>query len=151
MGCKGIAFARSADGGRSFGTPISVPGSVGSNLNAWDPAVAGAPDGTVYASFMRAKGGQWYPVVAASFNHGASFRQVASLVPPDRKNWGDRDFIAVGPDGTVYVTWDYGPERTSVTYICSSGGGWALAARGLERGVQKPTAHRQTPGPRRRL
>src|SRR6266699_4751852 len=28
MGCQGIAFARSTDGGHSFGAPISVPGSV---------------------------------------------------------------------------------------------------------------------------
>jgi hypothetical protein len=55
-----------------------------------------------------------------------SFGQVSSLVPPDRKNWGDRDFIAVAPDRTVYVTWDYGPERTSVTYICTKGGSCAL-------------------------
>jgi hypothetical protein len=53
MGCKGIAFARSTDGGRSFGAPRSVPGSVGSNFNVWDPAVAVASDGTVYVAFMR--------------------------------------------------------------------------------------------------
>jgi hypothetical protein len=52
MGCRGIAFARSADGGRTWGAPVSLPGTVGSNLNTWDPAVAVAPDGTVYASFM---------------------------------------------------------------------------------------------------
>src|SRR4051812_47371122 len=39
MGCRGIAFARSTDGGRTFSTPTSVPGSVGSNLNSWDPAI----------------------------------------------------------------------------------------------------------------
>ena len=139
MGCRGIAFARSTDGGRRFGTPISVPGSVGSNVNAWDPAVAVAPDGTVYASFMLAKGGQWYPVVAASFNHGASFPQVSSLVPPDPKNWGDRDFIAVGPDGTVYVTWDYGPQRTSVSFICTKGGSCAFATGDLNVVIQKST------------
>jgi hypothetical protein len=139
MGCNGIAFARSADGGRSFGAPISVPGSVGSNVNAWDPAVAVAPDGTVYAAFMLAKGGQWYPVVAASLDHGATFSQVSSLVPPDPKNWGDRDFIAVGPDGTVYVTWDYGPERTSVTFLCSSGGSCAFATGDLNVVLQKST------------
>ena len=44
MGCKGIAFARSTDGGDTFDTPITVPGSVGSNYNSWDPAVAVAPD-----------------------------------------------------------------------------------------------------------
>src|SRR5205807_10668772 len=65
MGCRGIAFARSTDGGVTFDTPISVLGSVGSNVNVWDPAVTVAPDGTVYAAFMIAKGSQWYPIVAA--------------------------------------------------------------------------------------
>jgi hypothetical protein len=144
MGCKGIAFARSTNGGRSFSRPIAVPGSVGSNFNSWDPAVAVAPDGTVYSSFMRAKDSQWYPVVAASFNHGASFSQVSALIPPDRKNWGDRDFMAVGPDGTVYVTWDYGPERTSITYICTKGGSCAFATGDLNVVIQKSTNHGKT-------
>jgi hypothetical protein len=147
MGCSGIAFARSTDGGQHWSRPVSVPGSVGSNVNAWDPAVAVAPDGTVYAAFMLAKGGQWYPVVAASFDHGASFPQVTSLVPPDAKNWGDRDFIAVGPDGSLYVSWDYGPERTSVTFICSSGGSCAFATGDLNVVMQKSTDRGKTFGP----
>lgn len=139
MGCKGIAFARSTDGGLSFDPPISVPGSVGSNVNAWDPAVTVAPDGTVYAAFMLAKSSQWYPVVAASFDHGLTFPQASSLLPPDSKNWGDREFIAVGPDGTVYVTWDYGPERTSVTSICATNGSCAFATGDLNVVIQKST------------
>src|SRR5713226_6016761 len=131
MGCRGIAFVRSTDRGLTFSEPISVPGSVGSNVNAWDPAVTVAPDGTVYAAFMIAKASQWYPVVAASFDHGVTFPQVSSVVPPDAKNWGDREFIAVGPDGTVYVTWDYGPERTSVTFICATSGSCAFATGDL--------------------
>jgi hypothetical protein len=147
MGCNGIAFARSTDGGATFQTPISVPGSVGSNVNSWDPAVAVGPDGTVYAAFMVAKGSQWYPVVAKSTDQGATFSQVTSLVPPDAKNWGDRDFIAVGPDGTVYVTWDYGPERTSVTFICSSSGSCAFATGDLNVVMQKSTDGGKTFGP----
>jgi hypothetical protein len=139
IGCRGIAFARSTDGGRSFEAPISVPGSTGSNVNVWDPAVAVAPDGTVYAVFMIAKSSQWYPVVAASFDHGVTFPQVTSIIPPDPKNWGDRPFIAVGPDGTVYVTWDYGPERTSVTYLCASNGSCAFATGDLNVVIQKST------------
>lgn len=147
MGCRGIAFARSTDGGRTFGTPISVPGSVGSNVNSWDPAVTVAPDGTVYAAFMVAKAGEWYPVVAASFDHGVTFPQVTSLVPPDAKNWGDRVFIEVGPDGTVYVTWDYGPERTSVTYLCATNGSCAFATGDLNVVLQKSTDRGRTFGP----
>jgi BNR/Asp-box repeat len=139
MGCSGIAFARSTDGGAHFSNPISVPGSLGSNTNVWDPAITVGPDGTVYAAFMIAHGSQWYPVVAASFDHGVTFPQVSSLVPPDAKNWGDRDFIAVGPDGTVYVTWDYGPNRTSVTNICATNGSCAFLTGDLNAVMQRST------------
>ena len=139
MGCRGIAVARSTDGGRTWQEPVSLPGTVGSNKNTWDPAVAVAPDGTVYASFMLSRGGQYYPVVDASFDHGASFTQSSPLIPPDPKNWGDRDFIAVGPDGTVYVTWDYGLERTSITYICAANGSCAFATGDLNVVMQKST------------
>ncbi len=147
MGCTGIGFARSTDGGQTFRPAISLPGTVGSNKNVWDPAVAVGPDGTVYASFMRSKNGQYYPFVAASFDHGQTFPQVTELVPPDPKNWGDRDFIAVGPNGTVYVTWDYGPSRGSLSYICSQGGSCAFAAGDVNVVVQKSTDHGRTFGP----
>jgi hypothetical protein len=146
MGCRGIAFARSTDGGRTFETPISVPGSVGSNVNVWDPVVAVAPDGTVYAAFMISKSSQYYPVVAASFDHGVTFPQVESLLPPDQKNWGDRPFLAVGPDESVYVTWDYGPNRTSVTYLCATAGSCAFATGDLNVVIQKSTDHGKTWG-----
>jgi hypothetical protein len=147
MGCRGIAFARSTDGGLTFEQPISVPGSVGSNVNAWDPAVTVAPDGTVYAAFMIARGSQWYPVVAASFDHGITFPQITPLVPPDPKNWGDRVFLATGPDGALYLTWDYGPERTSVTFLCSPTGSCGFATGDLNVVMQKSTDRGKSFGP----
>ena len=45
IGCGGIGFARSTDGGLHFGPPMTAPGSRGAS---WDPAIAVAPDGTVY-------------------------------------------------------------------------------------------------------
>ena len=144
MGCRGIGFARSTDGGRTFQPPISMPGTVGSNVNTWDPAVAVGPDGTVYAAFMLARSAQWFPVVAASFDHGATFSQVTQLVPPDQKNWGDRDFIAVGPDGTVYVTWDYGPDRSTVTFLCDPTGSCGFATGQLNVVMQRSSDHGRT-------
>ncbi len=139
MGCKGIAFARSTNGGKSFETPISVLGSIGSNVNVWDPALAVAPSGIVYAAFMIARGTDWFPMVARSDDHGMSFSEVSAVPPANHKNWGDREFIAVGPEGNVYVTWDYGPERTSVTFICASSGSCAFLTGDLNVVMQKST------------
>jgi hypothetical protein len=96
---------------------------------------------------MLSKGSQWYPVVAASFDHGQTFPQVTELLPPDAKNWGDRDFIAVGPDGTVYVTWDYGPNRTSVTFLCATNGSCGFATGDLNVVMQRSTDGGRTFGP----
>ena len=49
IGCGGEGFARSTDGGAHFSKPITLPDSSGSD----DPAVAVAPDGTVYVSYLR--------------------------------------------------------------------------------------------------
>src|SRR5438876_4085347 len=54
IGCRqGIGFARSVNGGRKFGPSRPVPGSAAPHgFRGWDPAVAVAPDGTVYVSYM---------------------------------------------------------------------------------------------------
>jgi hypothetical protein len=148
MGCSGIGFARSTNGGASFSAPLTVPGSGGNASKSWDPAIAVDPhSGVVYASFMYSRGGQYYPVVAASTDHGSSFSQVTSLLPPAAKNWGDRDFIAVGPDGAVYLTWDYGPERTSISYVCNAAGSCSFASGDLNVVIQKSTDGGKTFGP----
>lgn len=148
MGCSKIGFARSTDGGKTFEPAITVSGSIGSNLNAWDPALAVSPvDGTVYAGFMVTHGAQWYPRIAASFDHGQTFTQVTDLTPPDPKNWGDRNFIAVAPDGTVYVTWDYGPDRSTVTYLCAASGSCGFSTGQLNVVMQKSVDGGKSFGP----
>ena len=154
MGCSGrpgfnIGFARSVNGGRKFGPSRVVLGSKG--LHAWDPAVAVAPDGTVYVSYMVSSavatpGGdarEAVPAVAVSVDHGRSFARVSKLPVPtpstQNGNWGDRDFIAVGPDGTVYVTWDYGPSADEVKLICSQEDSCGFSGGDFNAVVQKST------------
>lgn len=126
IGCHhGIGFARSVDGGKHFGPSRAVPGSHRKDLHTWDPALAVAPNGTVYAAYMvgpdeRAlrSSAPMRPTVAVSHDHGRSFDRVSLLPVPSRRNFGDRPFLAVGPNGAVYVTWDYGPRRDQVRIVC---------------------------------
>ena len=143
IGCGGEGFAWSADGGAHFSAPITLPDSSGSD----DPAVAVARDGTVYVSYLRYHNHYAYPVVATSFDHGATFTQVSSLIPHHVGNWGDRDFIAAGLGGTVYVTWDYGPSAADVKIVCSPSGSCAYSAVDATAVVQKSTDHGKTWGP----
>jgi hypothetical protein len=137
MGCgNGIAFSRSSDGGLTFETPIIAPGAPSDCVECWDPAVTVGPTGTIYVVFMTAKNDQNFPIVDASFDNGRTFPQSVSLLPPVTKNWGDRPFIAQGPDGTVYVTWDYGPSRSYMNYICSNNETCAFATGDLNAVIQ---------------
>jgi hypothetical protein len=150
IGCGGIGFARSTDGGLHFSKPVTVPGSSG---HSWDPAIAVALNGTVYASYMHANGTvfkphtRMYPVIAASFDHGVSFPQVSADPRTQRGNWGDRDFIAVSKTGTVYVTWDYGPSAAEIKLLCSPTGSCAYAAGDFNAVIQKSTDGGKTWGP----
>jgi hypothetical protein len=133
IGCGGIGFARSTDGGLTFSPAVKLPGSGG----GWDPAITVGPHGTVFAAFMVTRGTKSYPVVDISSDEGQTFPAVRPLVPPRRNNWGDRDFIAVS-HGTIYVTWDYGPKN-DIKYVCSKTGSCSFTAGDVNAVVQRST------------
>lgn len=121
-GDNGIGFALSKNGGESYTRPIALPGSNG----GWDPALAVAPDGTLYAAFMNTIGTRTYPIVDVSRDGGRRFRVEHSLRPMQPNNWGDADYLAVSSDGALYVAWDYGPSNAEVKSSCSPAGScWA--------------------------
>jgi hypothetical protein len=148
IGCGGIGFARSADFGQHFATAMTVPGSRGFS---WDPAITVAADGTVYAAYMhqatRGSSTSNYPVVAVSHDHGLTFAQVHPDLPPAPGNWGDRDFIAAGPAGQVYLTWDYGPSYHAVKTLCAKGGSCAFSSGDLNAVIQTSSDGGATWGP----
>ena len=120
IGCGGIGFARSLDRGYSFQAATPVPGST--NGSSWDPAIAVAPNGTVFVSYMVQNATGPMPMVAWSTDHGASFAGESVAFLPNPHEFGDRDFLAVGPNGTVYLTWDYSPNSSLDQIGCASGG-----------------------------
>jgi hypothetical protein len=151
IGCnRRIGFARSVDGGRSFGPSRAVRGSHREGLHTWDPAIAVAPNGAVYVAYMvgPAEGGTgssapMRPAVAVSHDHGRTFGRASTLpVPATKKpggNWGDRPFVAVGPSRTVYVTWDYGPRRADVRIVCPPTSSCYFTRGGFNAVVQRST------------
>jgi hypothetical protein len=144
MGCDNqIGVAVSTDSGLSFSAPVVLADSLG----AWDPSIAVAPNGTVYAAFMNATAFHTFPVVEASYNHGQTFPRVVKVVAKKRGNWGDRDFITVGPHGTLYLTWDYGPSARDVSFICSKGGSCSFSKGDLNIVMQKSTDNGRHWGP----
>ena len=143
IGCGGEGFARSTNGGKTFSKPITLPDSSRSD----DPAMSVAPNGTVYVSYLRYFHNHAYPVVATSFDHGRTFPQASSLIPRIQGNWGDRDFIAAGPDGKAYVTWDYGPSAAAVKVKCSPVGSCAYTAVDATAVIQTSTDYGKTWGP----
>ncbi len=137
MANDGIGFARSTDGGATFGPGLIIPGSENYFppnpkvfASSWDPAVVVGPDGTVYAAFMYANSSTNFagsPYVAVSFDHGASFAYTVPVLVPSKVTFSDRDFIAVAPDGTVYVTWNFAPKAKLITFLCSPTGSCSYA------------------------
>jgi hypothetical protein len=118
----GVGFARSTNGGDSYAPPVALPGSNG----GWDPWLAVAPDGTLYAGFMNTDDHFTYPIIDVSHDYGRTFSVNKSLRPAQDHNWGDADYLAVGSNGTLYVAWDYGPSNSEVRSRCSPKGScWA--------------------------
>src|SRR5258708_1610875 len=94
-----------------------------------------------------ARSGRMFPVVDASFDHGATFPQVSDVRPRTAGNCGDRAFIAVGKSGIVYLTWDYGPSAAEVKLLCSPIGSCAFAKGDFNAVIQKSTDGGRTWGP----
>jgi hypothetical protein len=121
IGCGGIGFSRSTDGGATFEPALTVPGSTPPLGSSWDPSIALAPNGTIYVGFMVDVPGD-APVVAWSWDEGQTFAGFAYAFTPSPNEFSDRDFLAVAPNGTLYLTWDYSPNASQDVIGCASGG-----------------------------
>jgi hypothetical protein len=101
----------------------------------------------LYAAYMINDGVHSYPVVAVSFDNGASFAVVSRLIPTQDGNWGDRPFLAAGPHGIVYLSWDYGPSAAEIRTLCPPGGSCSFSNGDLNIVVQASTDYGRNWGP----
>jgi hypothetical protein len=132
-GCHGIGFARSTDGGARFRGPVRLPASRG----GFDPAVAVAPNGTVYVVEYQAYSvtdssrltlGPAHNYFTASADGGATWSapvrvgpRWASMAP---REWWIDGSIARDSGGYLYVTWD-SQRRHDVAWLSFSTNGGA--------------------------
>ena len=143
IGCwsslSGIAVATSSDGGRTFAAPVLIPAPVPLNLtrgmDQWDPALAVGPNHDVYLAYMSGDicaithdcGANPTPIsvyVASSTDHGRTFSAGTALeqASGSTPTFADRPFIAVAPDGTIAVSYDFSPNASLDQLLCSPTG-----------------------------
>lgn len=120
VGCGGIGFARSVDGGFSFQPASALPGSTRGVV--LDPSVAVAPNGTVFAAFVRDDPSGDAPYVAWSFDHGATFAGPVAVFSPPSGSSSVRDSLAVAPNGSLAMTWIFSPDSAEDQQQCNAAG-----------------------------
>ncbi|MCI4335909.1 MAG: hypothetical protein L3K17_01750 [Thermoplasmata archaeon] len=120
IGCGGIGFSRSVDGGYSFSPAIVVPGSGAGVASA--PSVAVGANGTVYVGFVLDNASGDAPHVARSSDRGVSLDGGAPVFLPSPTSLSARDSVAVAPNGTLFLSWIYSPDASEDQQQCSAAG-----------------------------
>ena len=123
-------FARSADGGRSFSTPLNLSNSEAGDgkgrltRERWHNGsldLARAPDGTLHAVWTEYEGALW---ASRSTDGGRSFSAPLRVGGSDAAPARAPD-LAIGGDGTVHLVWTVGEDPHADLRIAVSrdGGG----------------------------
>lgn len=129
-----IFFARSQDGGASFGTPINLSRSKGGDGKGrisrayWhngslDLAISRA--GTLYTTWTEYDGLLWF---SRSSNSGESFSTPLHIAGGGIERPAHAPALAVGHDERVYLAWTIGEERSAdIRIAVSNDGGQTFA------------------------
>ena len=144
-----IFFARSADGGRSFGTPINLSRSEAGDGKGrltedyWHNGsldLALGPDGTLYAAWTEYEGALR---LARSTDGGRTFTEPRRVAGgPDRLP-ARGPSLAVGPDGVVHLAWTVGGDPDAdIRHARSTDGGMTF---GETRRVASGPGHADAP------
>jgi hypothetical protein len=120
-----IFFARSQDGGRSFGKPVNLSGSRAGDgkgrltRDSWhngslDLAVNGRD---IYASWTEYEGTLWF---SRSRDGGASFAKPVRVAGGDDEKPARGPSLAVAGNGTIHIAWTVGEDSSADIHLATS-------------------------------
>jgi len=122
-----ILFARSTDGGRTFGKPVNLSTSIAGDgkgrltRRLWDNGsldLAAGPKGDLYAAWTEYEGNLWF---SRSNDRGVTFSEPVRVAGGSDAKPARGPSLAVGDDGTVYLAWTVGEGRTADIRVATSG------------------------------
>ncbi len=114
-----IFFARSSDGGKSFGDPINLSNSIaGDGKGRLTPRywhngsldLARGPQGELYAAWTEYEGNLWF---SRSTDGGDSFSEPLRVADGQDAGPARGPSLAVGAQGTVYLAWTVGEDKVA--------------------------------------
>lgn len=126
-----IFFARSTDGGSTFGDAINLSNSINGDgkgridKDTWNNGsldLARGPDGTLYAAWTEYDGALWF---TRSRDQGQRFAKPV-LVAGDATRPARAPALAVGD--RVYLAWSYGEDTAADIHLASSADGERFGA-----------------------
>jgi len=119
-------FARSLDGGASFGKPLNLSNSINGdgkgriNKDIWHNGsldLVIGPDGTLYAAWTEYDGPLWF---ARSNDRGESFSTPTRIAGGGDAKPARAPALAVGSDNAVYLAWTVGDEDNADIRLAKS-------------------------------
>jgi hypothetical protein len=121
-----IFFARSTDGGRSFGGPINLSNTIAGDGKGritpryWHNGsldLAMGPEGHLYAAWTEYEGALWF---SRSTDRGGSFSAPLRIAGGGDAKPARGPSLAVDPEGLVYLAWTVGEDRAADIHFATS-------------------------------
>jgi hypothetical protein len=122
-----ILFARSTDGGKTFGRPVNLSNSVAGDGKGrldsryWHNGsldLVMGPQGNLYVAWTEYEGALWF---RRSTDGGDNFSEPMRLAGGVGAKPARGPALAVGVEGTVYLAWAVGEDPTAAIHFAKSG------------------------------
>ena len=124
-----IFYARSIDGGKTFGEPVNLSNSIAGDGKGrltrryWSNGsldLAADPVGRLYAAWTEFEGALWF---RRSTDGGTRFSEALRIAGEDNAGPARAPALAAAADNTVYIAWTVGEDRSADIHFARSDDG----------------------------